>query len=77
MDDSIHVLRSPQGEPLDGDTLRILRVLIAERGARRLLGPLGVSMTALTRAAAGMRVLAGTRLLIRQGLARLAAGGAR
>lgn len=64
-------LRSPQGDPLDPDSMAALRALIAERGVRSLVVPLGVSITALTRAVAGMRVLAGTRALIRQGLAAL------
>lgn len=68
MNTTIQVTRSPQGDPLDADTLAVLRALPAERGARRLTVPLGISIPAITRAAAGMHVLAGTRAMIRAGL---------
>lgn len=67
--------RSPGGVILDLETLALLRALIAERGARRLVEPFGVSVTALERAAAGGRVLRGTRALITAGLERLQAAG--
>jgi hypothetical protein len=73
--DSITVTRSPNGDPLDADTLAILRALVAERGARRLVTSLGVSLTAIERAAAGGRVLRGTRALIAAGLARMRLSG--
>jgi hypothetical protein len=72
---TIHVVRSPQGDPLDAEALATLRALLAEQSARRLTVPLGVSVTALIRAAAGMRVLAGTRALIRAGLEMVRAAG--
>ncbi len=75
MNQPIIVTRSPTGDPLDADTLGTLRALVAERGARRLVYPLGVSVTALERAAAGGRVLRGTRALIAAGLERMRAAG--
>lgn len=71
MKHSISVIRSPQGDPLDAETLATLRALVAERGARRLSVVLGPSASALERAAAGARVLRGTREMIRSSLARL------
>ncbi|HYF53044.1 MAG TPA: hypothetical protein VEA41_02170 [Salinarimonas sp.] len=50
-------------------------MLISDRGARMLVYPLGVSVTAIERAAAGGRVLRGTRLLITMGLAEMKAKG--
>ena len=75
MRQSFTVTRSPTGDPLDAGTVEILRALIAEHGARRLVVPLGVSLTALERAAAGGRVLRGTRLLIASGLERMREAG--
>lgn len=69
------VTRSPTGDPLDAGTVEILRALIAEHGSRRLVVPLGVSVTALERAASGGRVLRGTRLLIASGLQRMREAG--
>lgn len=64
--------RSPIGEPLAADEVEVLRAAI-DRQAPRVLGARwGVSETAVTRAAAGLRLLAGTRRLIRDGLAALA-----
>lgn len=64
------VTRSPAGDPLDAESLAALRALIVKRGARRLSVILGPSASALERAAAGARVLRGTREMIRAGLAR-------
>ena len=76
MSHSITVIRSSTGEPLDSGLLAILRALIAERGrARRLTDSFGVSVTALERAAAGGRVLRGTRTLIAIGIQRLRDAG--
>jgi len=50
------------------------RPLVAERGARRLSVVLGPSASALERAAAGARVLRGTREMIRGGLALMMRG---
>lgn len=73
MSQVVHVIRSPQGDPLDAEILATLRALIAERGARRLVVPFGVSMSAIERAAAGSRVLRGTRALIVAGIERMRA----
>jgi hypothetical protein len=75
MSQSITIIRSPSGDPLDAETMATVRALIAERGARRLVYPLGVSVTAIDRAAAGGRVLRGTRVLIVAGLERMRATG--
>lgn len=75
MKHSFTVTRSPTGDPLDSDTLATLRALIVERGARRLVVPLGVSTTAIERAAAGGRVLRGTRALIAVGLEEMRKAG--
>jgi hypothetical protein len=71
----VHFARSPQGDPLDAESVVVLQRLIDRRGVRSLVGSLGVSVTALTRAAAGLRVLAGTRALIVAGLERMRAAG--
>ena len=68
MDFKTENLRSPSGEPLDPETLETLRALIAADGARRLVSRIGVSLTALERAASGGRVLRGTRTLIAIGI---------
>jgi hypothetical protein len=72
---TIQVNRSPQGDALDAETLIVLRTLLADQGARRVKALLGLSIPALTRAAAGLRVLAGTRALIRTAIDRLDAAG--
>jgi len=72
---TIHLTRSPQGEPLDPETLAVLRALLAERSAGRLTVPLGISIPAIARAAAGMRILAGTRAMIHIGLDSMGAAG--
>lgn len=65
-------------QPLDEVDQALLRQLVGQRGATRLAGDLGVERGAIARAAAGDRVLAGTRRLIADGLERLrAAGGLR
>jgi hypothetical protein len=71
----VHVTRSPQGEPLDADTLATLRALIVERGARRLVVSLGVSHSTIERAASGGIILRGSRALILSGLQRLYTNG--
>ncbi len=75
MRNKVHVIRSPQGDPLDAGTLTTLRELLVEHGALRLSVMLGPSASALARAASGCRVLRGTRELIRTGIERLRTEG--
>lgn len=72
----VHLTRSPAGSPLEGESVATLRALIAERGARRLVVPLGVSLSTIERAASGGIVLRGSRALILAGLERMREGGA-
>ena len=62
-------------QPLNPESQAILRELLAGRSALRLAELLGVEHGAVARAAAGARLLAGTRRLILDGLDRLRASG--
>jgi hypothetical protein len=75
MNPAIGTSRSPSGDPLDPEILALLRALIAADGARRLVYRIGVSLTALERAASGGRVLRGTSTLIAIGIDRMRAEG--
>lgn len=74
MNHTTQIARAPKGDPLEPEALARLRALLVEHGIVRLSITLGVSTTALARAAAGLRVLRGTRELVRQGLDQLASG---
>jgi hypothetical protein len=68
--------RSPIGEPLAARELQALRAALGSRPPRQLGVEWSVSKTAVTRAAAGLRLLAGTRRLIADGIERLRVSGA-
>jgi hypothetical protein len=68
-------LRATTGSPLDPEALQALRQAVAKHGARRRVALTGASLTAVTRAAAGLNVLAGTKSLLAAGLERLRATG--